>query len=204
MARTFRVGLTGGIASGKSTVAKLFAALGVPVIDADVISREVVAPGSPLLSQIAARFGAEILQSDGSLDRKALRTKVFSDPAARADLEGLTHPVIWEAIERQSANSDGPYQLLAVPLLIEKHRESSVDRVLVVDCDEALQIRRLQARDGTSLAEARKMLESQAPRAERLAAADDLIANASGMAELRNQVEELHARYLKLAGAPRR
>jgi len=204
MARTFRVGLTGGIASGKSTVAQLFAALGVPVIDADVISRQVVAPGSPLLSQIAARFGAQILQSDGSLDRKALRAKVFSDSAARADLEGLTHPVIWEAIERQSANSDGPYQLLAVPLLIEKHRESSVDRVLVVDCDEALQIRRLQARDGTSLAEARKMLESQAPRAERLAAADDLIANSSGMAELRDQVERLHARYLKLVGTPRR
>ena len=204
MARTFRVGLTGGIASGKSTVAQLFAALGVPVIDADVISRQVVAPGSPLLSQIAARFGAQILQSDGSLDRKALRAKVFSDSAARADLEGLTHPVIWEAIERQSANSDGPYQLLAVPLLIEKHRDSSVDRVLVVDCDEALQIRRLQARDGTSLAEARKMLESQAPRAERLAAADDLIANSSGMAELRDQVERLHARYLKLVGTPRR
>jgi dephospho-CoA kinase len=195
----FRIGLTGGIASGKSTVAKLFAALGVAVIDTDEIAREVVAPESPLLARIAGRFGTDILDGDGSLDRAALRTRVFADPSARADLEALTHPAILERMRAQSAAASGPYQILAIPLLVEKNAAKEVDRVLVVDCDEAVQARRLQARDGTTLAEARAILAAQASRAARLAAADDVIVNDGDLHRLRDQVEELHQRYVALS-----
>jgi dephospho-CoA kinase len=197
--RVFRVGLTGGIASGKTTVARLFAALGVPVIDADELSREVTARGTALLARIAERFGAQLIRPDGSLNRRALREVVFADPQARADLEALTHPAIFEAVEQRSALAGGPYQILALPLLVEKHRERTLDRVLVVDCDEALQVRRLQARDGSTLERARAILAAQAPRAARLQAADDVIANDADLQSLRVQVEQLHARYLRLA-----
>jgi dephospho-CoA kinase len=194
-----RIGLTGGIASGKSTVAKLFAALGVVVIDTDEIAREVVAPGSPLLARLTERFGADILDHDGSLDRAALRTKVFADPGARADLEALMHPTILERMRARSAAAPGPYQILAIPLLVEKNAAKEVDRVLVVDCDEAAQLRRLQVRDGTTLAEAGAILAAQASRAARLAAADDVIVNDGDLHRLRDQVEELHSRYVALS-----
>ena len=199
--RPFRVGLTGGIASGKSTAASLFAALGVPVIDADVISHELTAPGTPLHARLAARFGARYLRTDGSLDRRALRELVFSDPKARTDLESLTHPAIFQAVEERAAAAGGPYQILALPLLVEKSHDSLVDRVLVIDCDEALQIRRLQARDGSTLDEARAILAAQAPRAARLEAADDVIMNDGDLRSLRDQVERCHMRYLGLAAA---
>ena len=199
--RAFRVGLTGGIASGKSTAANLFAALGVPVIDADLISREVTAPGSPLLARLAERFGPRYVRTDGSLDRRALRGLVFSDAQARADLESLTHPVIFDKVEERAAAAGGPYQLLALPLLVEKAHASLVDRVLVIDCDEALQSRRLQARDGSTLDEARAMLAAQAPRSVRLEAGDDVIANDGDLHSLRDQVERCHMRYLGLAAA---
>lgn len=199
--RPFRVGLTGGIASGKSTAASLFAALGAPVIDADVLAREVTAPGSPLLALLAERFGAKYLRVDGSLDRRALRELVFSDPKARSDLESLTHPAIFRAIEERAATADGPYQILALPLLIEKGHTSLVDRVLVLDCEESLQIRRLQARDGSTLEEARAILAAQAPRAARLAAADDVITNNGDLHSLRDQVERCHMLYLGLSAA---
>jgi dephospho-CoA kinase len=199
-ARTFRVGLTGGIASGKSTVARLFEALGVPVIDTDVLAREVVAPGQPLLQQIAERFGAGVLAADGSLDRAALRTLVFADPAARTDLEQLTHPAIRALLEERSAAAGGQYQVHVIPLLVETAGRSRVDRVLVVDCSEDLQIRRLQARDGSTLEQARKILAAQATRAARLAVADDVIVNDGELAAVRDQVAELHARYRRLAG----
>jgi dephospho-CoA kinase len=198
-ARAFRVGLTGGIASGKSTVARLFAALGVPVVDADDIAREVVAPGQPLLARIAERFGAEILSRDGSLDRAAMREKVFADPHALAQLEALTHPVIRAEIERRSSGVSGPYLLHAIPLLVEKNLAGTVDRVLVVDCEEALQIRRLQARDGTTLAQAHAILRAQVSRAARLQAADDVILNTEDLHQVRDQVALLHAQYLDLA-----
>ena len=201
--RVFRVGLTGGIASGKTTVARLFAALGVPVIDADELAREVVAPGTALLERIAQRFGPEIIDAHGSLRRRALRELVFSDPGARADLEALTHPAIRAAMEARAARADGPYQILAIPLLLEQGRDSVVDRVLVVDCDEATQIRRLQARDGTTLAQARAMLAAQASRASRLAAADDVITNDGALDALTAQVERLHAQYLRSVAAVR-
>ena len=201
--RVFRVGLTGGIASGKSTVADLFSALGVPVLDSDQIAREVVEPGEPSLERLIERFGPAILTPDGHLDRPALRHIVFSDPKARADLEALTHPAIGAAMEARSAAAGGPYQILVIPLLVEKNLAAHVDRVLVVDCDEALQLARLRGRDGSTAAEARAILAAQAPRAARLEAADDVIGNDGALSALRAQVAALHAHYLELAGRPR-
>ena len=198
-ARPFRVGLTGGIASGKSTVARLFEALGVPVIDSDVLAREVVAPGQPLLGRIAERFGAGVLAKDGSLDRAALRAIVFADPAARADLEQMTHPAIRALMEERSAKARGDYQVLVIPLLVETAGKNRVDRVLVVDCAEELQIRRLQARDGSTHEQARAILAAQASRKARLAAADDVVVNDGDLGSVRDQVAALHARYKNLA-----
>jgi dephospho-CoA kinase len=198
-ARAFRVGLTGGIASGKSTVARLFAALGVPVVDADDIARDVVAPGQPLLTRIAERFGTGVLSRDGSLDRATMREQVFADPKALAELEALTHPVIRTEFERRSNSASGPYLLLAIPLLVEKNLAGTVDRVLVVDCDEAVQIRRLQARDGATLAQAQAILRAQVSRATRLQAADDVLLNTGDLHRMRDQVALLHAQYLDLA-----
>jgi len=197
--RTFRVGLTGGIASGKSTAAKFFGALGVPILDSDQVARDVVEPGQPPLERLVERFGRKILTADGHLDRPALRDIVFSDPKARADLEALTHPAIGAAMEARSAAAGGPYQILVIPLLVEKNLASHVDRVLVVDCDEELQIRRLRDRDGSTPEQVQAILKAQAPRAARLKAADDVIRNDSDMSAVRDQVAALHQRYLELA-----
>jgi dephospho-CoA kinase len=197
--RAYRVGLTGGIASGKSTAAKFFGALGVPIIDTDQLARDVVEPGQPPLERLVERFGAGILTEDGHLDRPALRNIVFSDPMARADLEALTHPAIGAAVEARSAQVGGIYQILVLPLLVEKNLGSQLNRVLVVDCDEELQIRRLQARDGSTLEQARAILNAQASRATRAKAAHDVIKNEGDMSAVRDQVEKLHARYLELA-----
>jgi dephospho-CoA kinase len=201
--RAFRVGLTGGIASGKSTAAKFFGALGVPILDSDQVARDVVEPGQPPLERLVERFGPTILTPDGHLDRPALRNIVFSDPKARADLEALTHPAIGAALEARSAAAGGPYQILVIPLLVEKNLSSHVDRVLVVDCDEELQIRRLRDRDGSTPEEVQAILKAQAPRAARLKAADDVITNDADMSAVRDQVAALHARYLELAARPR-
>jgi dephospho-CoA kinase len=198
---TLRIGLTGGIASGKSTAATLFAALGIPVIDTDELSRELVAAGTPLLGRITERFGRQIIAHDGSLDRRALRNLIFADGTARADLEALMHPAIQAAMEARSASAIGPYQVLVIPLLVEKGRNSAIDRVLVVDCEEELQIRRLQARDGSTAPQARAILAAQASRAERLRAADDIVLNDGDTRTLRAQVERLHLQYLQVAKA---
>src|SRR6201984_1160075 len=153
--RPYRVGLTGGIASGKSTAAKFFGALGVPILDSDQIARDVVEPGQPPLERLVQRFGPSILTPDGHLDRPALREIVFSDPKARADLEALTHPAIGAAMEARSAAAGGPYQILVIPLLVEKNLGSHVNRVLLVDCDQALQLRRPHQRDGSTPQQAR-------------------------------------------------
>lgn len=194
-----RIGLTGGIASGKSTVGALFAQLGVPVIDTDEIARHVVEPGSETLSAIVRRFGSAILTADGHLDRRRLREIVFADPQARQDLEALTHPAIHAETERRSAAAGGRYQLIAVPLLAEKGLASRYDRVLVVDCDPATQQARLQLRDGSGEGQARAMLAAQATREARLALADDVIRNDAGLPRLAEQVAALHARYVALA-----
>jgi dephospho-CoA kinase len=198
-ARPFRVGLTGGIASGKSTAAKFFGALGVPIIDTDQLARDVVEPGQPPLERLVERFGSSILTADGHLDRPALRTIAFSDARARADLEALLHPAIGAAAEARSAEAGGIYQILVIPLLVEKSLGTQLDRVLVVDCDEELQIRRLQARDGSTLEQARAILNAQTSRAARLKAAHDVIKNEGDMSAVRDQVATLHARYLELA-----
>jgi dephospho-CoA kinase len=198
--KILHVGLTGGIASGKSTVTKFFAALGVPIIDTDQVARQVVEPGQPPLERLVERFGRAILTPDGHLDRPKLREIVFSDPKARADLEALTHPAIGSAVQAWSAAAGGPYQILIIPLLVEKGLTSQVDRVLVVDCDEELQIRRLQARDGSSIEQARAILNAQTSRTARLKSAHDVIQNDGDLSAVRDQVSALHARYLELAG----
>ncbi len=201
--RVFRVGLTGGIASGKSTAAKFFGALGVPILDSDQVAREVVEPGQPPLERLVERFGRGILTPDGHLDRPALRDIVFSDPKARADLENLTHPAIGAALEARSASAGGPYQILVIPLLVEKNLGAHVDRVLVVDCDEELQIRRLLARDGSNRTQAQAILDAQVSRPARLKAANDVITNDADMSAVQAQVRALHTRYLELARQPR-
>lgn len=195
----FRVGLTGGIASGKSTVAETFAALGVPVIDSDVIAREVVARGTPGLAAIVARFGPTVLDPHGELDRRALRAQVFADPAARRDLEAITHPEIRARMQALNAAAVGPYVINAIPLLTETGGRRDLDRVLVVDCPEALQIERVMARDRVDEAAARAVIAAQAPRGARLAIADDVIVNDGDLASLEQAVRALHTRYLALA-----
>jgi dephospho-CoA kinase len=195
-----RIGLTGGIASGKSTVATLFAELGVPVIDTDVIAREVVKPGQPALQRIIEAFGREVLSPDGTLDRERMRARVFRNPDDRRRLESILHPAILQEMERRSEAAGGLYQVLAIPLLVETGLANRVDRVLVIDASESTQIERLRARDGSSEQEARAMLSAQATRAQRLARADDLIVNDGDRTALVAQVERLHDRYTALAG----
>ena len=198
-ARRWVLGLTGGIASGKSTVAALFARLGIPVIDLDQVARDVVAPGSPLLAEIFRRFGESLRQSDGTLDRRALRARVFADEARRRELEALLHPSIRARTDELLATADGPYQIVVHPLLAENGARDRYDRVLLVDCDPARQRERLAARDDADPALVEAMLAAQATRAQRLAVADDVIVNDAGPEDLQAQVAALHRRYLALA-----
>ena len=200
-ARPLRIGLTGGIASGKSTVTDMFAALGVPVIDTDVIAREVVAPGQPALEEIRREFGDEIIAEDGSLDRAYMRKLVFSDHELRQRLEAILHPRIGAATIEQADAAGGEYQVVVVPLLTESALQTAMDRILVVDCSEATQLQRLLERDAESEDQARRILAAQASREERLAIADDVISNDAGLEILESQVTELHSRYLALAAA---
>jgi dephospho-CoA kinase len=197
----FRIGLTGGIASGKSTVANLFAALGVPIVDTDVLAREVVAPGTPLLRQITDHFGMQVQSGDGFLDRQELRKRIFEDPEQRKWLEALLHPAIRELTDARCKTATGPYVIVAIPLLVETGGEARFDRILVVDCEPELQLARLTARDGSTREEAGRMLAAQAPRAARLAVADDVIHNDGDLAQLRDQVEKLHFQYVAAAKA---
>lgn len=194
-----RVGLTGGIAAGKSTVSRLFEKLGVTVIDTDIIARDVVAPGSLLLAEVDRQLGPGLIAADGSLQRRQLRERVFADAHARRQLEQLLHPAIRAEVEKQSAAAPGPYHVLVVPLLVEGQGRIKVDRVLVVDCPETLQIQRLRARDASSEAEARAILSAQADRKTRLAAADDVIVNDGDPAHLEAAVAGLHRKYCRLA-----
>jgi len=198
-ARVFRVGLTGGIASGKSTVAGFFGELGADVIDTDAISREQVAPGTPALARIVERFGQGVLTPEGALDRRRLRAIVFADPASRRDLEAILHPPIRAEALARAAASGAAYAMLVVPLLFESGFHRLVDRTLLVDCPESQQIERLMARDGLTGAEARAMLAAQMTRGQRQRLADDCIDNAGTLASTRSRVRELHERYLQLA-----
>ncbi|MFQ5982144.1 MAG: dephospho-CoA kinase [Woeseiaceae bacterium] len=196
MNRPLRIGLTGGIASGKSTVADHFAELGVPVIDTDVIAREVVQPGKPALEEIRSAFGIDVFDSDGRLNRRSMRELVFSDATRRAQLESILHPRIREETVAQSRAAGGPYQIIVVPLLVESPMREFVDRVLVVDCDENTQLKRLLERDADDEDQARRMIAAQASRDERLAIADDVISNNGDLDDTRSQVDALHKKYL--------
>lgn len=196
--------MTGGIAAGKSAVASRFERLGVGVHDADVAAREVVAPRSAALAEIEFVFGRGVLRPDGSLERRAMRERVFADPAARRQLEAIIHPRVRSWLQRRAAADRGPYCLLAIPLLTEHRADYRwVDRVLLVDAPEDLQRDRLIRRDGLTGSTARRMLAAQASRPQRLAIADDVIVNDGDEAALDAAVAALHARYLKLAAGPR-
>ena len=198
MDRPLRIGLTGGIASGKTTVAKLFAARGVPVLDTDQIARDVVEPGQPALAEVVAAFGPDILGPDGRLDRPLLRARIFADPDSRQRLEAILHPAIRAELARRAEAAGGPYQVWVIPLLVEGGQVDRVDRILVVDCPEAVQLARVKARDGETEDSARAILAAQASRAQRLAAADDVIVNDGEEAGLGPQVAALDARYRAL------
>lgn len=194
----FRVGLTGGVASGKSTVAEMFARLGATVIDTDRIAREVVEPGRPALAELVRALGTDILGTGGALDRASLRRRIFADADARRTVERVLHPAILAELERQSRTAGGPYQLLVVPLLVERHLADLVDRVLVVDCEPATQVERLMKRDGETRESAQAMLAAQASREARLAAADDVIRNVGEPGTLASRVAELDRQYRKM------
>jgi dephospho-CoA kinase len=194
------VALTGGVAAGKTAVTRRFEALGIHVYDADVAAREVVAPHEPALAEIEFAFGARVLQADGALDRRAMRERVFADPDARKKLEAIIHPRVRAWLRRRVGMDRGPYCMLAIPLLVENRAEYEwVDRVLVVDAPETLQIERLMRRDGVTRDAAQRVLDAQSARAQRLAIADDVIVNDGEEAALDSQVAALHARYLELA-----
>jgi dephospho-CoA kinase len=193
------VALTGGVAAGKSAVTLRFGALGVPVHDADVAAREVIAPGSEGLAEVVSAFGADVLDHRGQLDRPSMRRRVFADPAARRRLEAIIHPRVRAWLRERALADSTPYYLLAIPLLAENIAEYRwVDRVLVVDVPESVQLARLIARDGVDEALARRMIEQQASRADRLALADDVIDNRGDESALDQAVAELHRRYLAL------
>ncbi|HVJ38823.1 MAG TPA: dephospho-CoA kinase [Stenotrophomonas sp.] len=197
----FVIGLTGGIASGKSALGKHFEALGVTVVDADAVAREVVAPG-PVLSRIAERFGTHVLQSDGTLDRRALRELVFADEELRLALEAITHPAIRERLHTQCRAASGPFAIAAIPLLTEAGGRATypwLDRVLVVDAPVALQRARLMARDGIDAALAERMIAAQASREQRLALADDVVVNDGDAMHLEARARELAAKYVELS-----
>jgi len=194
------VGLTGGIGTGKTVVSGLFDALGVTVVDTDEISRALTAPGGAALGALRAQFGAEAIGPDGGLDRERMRRRVFQNARAREQLEAILHPPIRGRTQAAIAAARGPYVIVVVPLLFETGAcLEFVQRVLVVDCDEAEQVRRVVASRGLSAEEVRRIMATQMPRAERLRRADDVLHNENGIEALRGHVERLHARYLALA-----
>lgn len=199
----FTIGLTGGIGSGKTTVANLFATHGITIVDTDQIAHAITAPGGAAITAIRNAFGDDFITPEGAMDRARMRALVFSDPAAKARLEAITHPLIRRQADREMAAACGPYVISVVPLLVESGNwHQCVSRVLVVDCAEATQIARVMQRSGLNCEQVLAIMARQASRSERLAAADDVIVNDDGTdtASLTAQVERLHCRYLTLSG----
>ncbi|MDX1589236.1 MAG: dephospho-CoA kinase [Oleiphilaceae bacterium] len=194
------VGLTGGIGSGKSSVAALFRQQGIVTVDADDVAREVVEPGEPALARIRSHFGDDILQQDGTLDRAALRQRVFADPSQRQWLEQLLHPLIGQRLAEHLQNAASPYAILVSPLLLETDQHQRCQRILVVDVPETVQIERTMARDNNSRDQVQRILDAQMDRQSRLAAAQDVIDNNRDRQAVARQVEQLHRHYLLLAG----
>lgn len=199
MREPFRVGITGGIGSGKSAVTERLILRGVDIVDADIVAREVVQAGSPALAKIAQHYGEAILQEDGNLNRAALREIVFSKPREREWLEALTHPLIGESIAAQLAHATSPYAVLSSPLLLEGSQREFVEHIVVVDVPESVQIARTTARDNNSEALVRSIMAAQMTREDRLAAADTVIDNSGSLDDLDPQVELLHEKLTKLA-----
>jgi dephospho-CoA kinase len=192
------IGLTGSIGSGKSTVANLFAERGVPVIDADILAREVTAPNLPAYQAIVTRFGSNILKADGSIDRSSLREIIFNNPEERLWLEALLHPIILHRMEDDIEKLDAPYCIAVIPLLLETDAASFIDRILVVDMSEETQAKRAALRDKNTVEQIKAIMNTQMPRKDRLAKADDIINNAGTPEALAKQVDKLHQMYLKL------
>jgi len=197
--RVFVVGVTGGIGSGKTTICREFAALGAPVIDTDQVARDVVAPGSPGLAAVVAAFGPEVLTADGQLDRRRVRQLVFATPALREQLEAILHPLIRQETDARVQAAGFPYCLVCIPLLVERGGGNRVNRVLVIDCPTEVQIARVMARDELTAPEVAAIMQTQASREDRLAAAHDVLENTGDVSLLRPQISALHARYLQLA-----
>ena len=198
--KRYVVGLTGGIGSGKSAVARLFAERGADIVDTDAIAHELTAPGGAAIPPIEARFGRTAIAADGALDRTAMRTRVFSDVAARRQLEAILHPLIRARSEQLLTQAKGPYAVLVVPLLVEAGLDRArYRRILVVDCPEEVQIARVMARSGLAAAEVRAIMATQASRTERLSQADDVVDNGGALEHLAPQVERLHRAYLAFA-----
>ena len=197
------IGLTGGIASGKTLVVDRFVELGVPVIDADVLAREVVQPNSEGLAALVEKFSPSILTDNDKLDRAALRSIIFTEPDHRKTVESILHPLIRQLGDRRiadTASDQHAYAIYAIPLLVESAQQDRFNRILVVDIPRQLQIERLMARDGSTESQAASILSAQASRAERLAVADDVITNDGTVGETQRQVDELHRRYMALVG----
>ena len=194
-----KIGLTGGIGSGKTTVAMLFEKRGVPIIDADQISHALTEPGMPGLERIVASFGTEVLDTEGRLSRSTMREIIFSSPAQKELLESILHPLVYDSIDKEVCNQNTTYCILSVPLLIETKQCHRVDRVLVVDVPAEIQLARVKARDGLKDEEIERIVSTQAPRETKLAIADDVISNASDISSLDKQVEKLHNFYLEFS-----
>ncbi len=193
------IGLTGGIGSGKSAVSKLFAELGVPIIDADIVSRQLVEPGQPALQQICLAFSDEVLSANGALDRSKLRSIVFSKPDKRAQLEAILHPLIQQEMLHQASLLNSPYCIFAIPLLLEAGQTGLVDRILVIDAPEELRRQRIKQRDQLDDNQIDEIFTTQLQRQARLAQADDIIHNDSDLNQLRAQVIDLNRRYTEIA-----
>ena len=202
MTGCLRVGLTGGIGSGKSTVEGCFRDLGAPTIDADAVSRRVAEPGQPAFADIVALFGPEVVDDSGRLRRALMRERVFKDLALKKRLEAVIHPLVRQEIQAFTDSADGPYCVICVPLLLETGAQTRTDRILVVDAPEALQASRASQRDQADAAQIRQIIAAQIPREERLRAANDVINNDGSLENLKLQVERLHYKYLELASLP--
>lgn len=194
-----KIGLTGGIGSGKSTVCRLFAEFGVPIVDADLIARQLVALGQPALSLIVKSFGSQMLNQDGSLNRAKLRNAVFTDADKKRELDGIMHPLVYAQIAAEVNALTAEYCVIAVPLLLESKNPYAVDRVLLIDCPVDVQIARVIARDKLTRQQVQAIIDSQMPRPQRLSKADDVIENIAGPEQLAEQVKRLHNSYILLA-----
>lgn len=199
MADPYKVGLTGGIGCGKSAAAAVFSRLGVPVVDADDIVRELTRPGAPATGRIAAAFGGEVLDEAGALKRDRLRERVFADPAARQKLENILHPLVYAAMHDRVRGLEAPYCVLSIPLLVETAAPGLVDRTLVIDCPVELQVQRVVTRDGVEAEQVMNIIRTQASRERRLEAADDVVSNDADLGRLERDIHRLHQKYLRLS-----